>query len=159
MTNGDSPKPNLESVAVVALAAHSFARPLSFEIIRRSTSLILFSSPLATLPKIATEEILLSLKDCLRVETRALNVFVSAILALELLAAWTRTYVVVCRLKSKLPDDGENNTESSSITHQELLLMAQAVVTVTKKGQATIPKKMRERHGIGRKALVEDTEE
>ena len=37
--------------------------------------------------------------------------------------------------------------------------MAQAVVTVTKKGQATIPKKMRERHGIGRKALVEDTEE
>ncbi len=37
--------------------------------------------------------------------------------------------------------------------------MAEAVVTVTKKGQATIPKKMRERHGIGRKALVEDTEE
>jgi antitoxin PrlF len=37
--------------------------------------------------------------------------------------------------------------------------MAQAVVTVTRKGQATIPKKMRERHGIGRKALVEDTEE
>ena len=33
------------------------------------------------------------------------------------------------------------------------------VVTVTKKGQATIPKKMRERHGIGRKVLVEDTEE
>ena len=37
--------------------------------------------------------------------------------------------------------------------------MAEAIVTVTKKGQATIPKKMRERHGIGRKALVEDTEE
>ncbi|MDG6914122.1 MAG: AbrB/MazE/SpoVT family DNA-binding domain-containing protein [Nitrososphaerota archaeon] len=37
--------------------------------------------------------------------------------------------------------------------------MAEAVVTVTRKGQATIPKKMRERHGIGRKALVEDTEE
>jgi bifunctional DNA-binding transcriptional regulator/antitoxin component of YhaV-PrlF toxin-antitoxin module len=37
--------------------------------------------------------------------------------------------------------------------------MAEMVVTVTKKGQATIPKKMRERHRIGRKALVEDTEE
>lgn len=37
--------------------------------------------------------------------------------------------------------------------------MAEAVVTVTKKGQATIPKRMRERHGIGRKALAEDTEE
>ena len=37
--------------------------------------------------------------------------------------------------------------------------MAEAVVAVTKKGQATIPKKMRERHGIGRKALVEDTAE
>jgi len=37
--------------------------------------------------------------------------------------------------------------------------MAQVIVTVTKKGQATIPKKMRERHGIGRKALVEDTSE
>ena len=37
--------------------------------------------------------------------------------------------------------------------------MAEMVVTVTKKGQATIPKKMRERHGIGRKVLVEDTEE
>lgn len=37
--------------------------------------------------------------------------------------------------------------------------MSEAVVTVTKKGQATIPKKMREKHGIGRKALVEDTEE
>jgi len=37
--------------------------------------------------------------------------------------------------------------------------MAEAVVTVTKKGKATIPKSMRERHGIGRKDLVEDTEE
>ena len=37
--------------------------------------------------------------------------------------------------------------------------MAEAVVTVTKKGQATIPKSMRERHGFGRRALVEDTEE
>ena len=37
------------------------------------------------------------------------------------------------------------------------ITMAQVIVTVTKKGQATIPKKMRERHGIGRKALVEDT--
>jgi AbrB family looped-hinge helix DNA binding protein len=37
--------------------------------------------------------------------------------------------------------------------------MAEAVVTVTRKGQATIPKRMRERHGIGRKALVEDTDE
>jgi len=37
--------------------------------------------------------------------------------------------------------------------------MTEEVVTVTKKGQATIPKKMRERHGIGRKVLVEDTEE
>lgn len=37
--------------------------------------------------------------------------------------------------------------------------MAEAVVTITKKGQATIPKSMRERHGIGRKALAEDTEE
>ena len=37
--------------------------------------------------------------------------------------------------------------------------MAEAVVTVTKKGHGTIPKRMRERHGIGRKALVEDTEE
>jgi len=37
--------------------------------------------------------------------------------------------------------------------------MAEVVVTVTKKGQATIPKKMRERHGIGKKALVQDTDE
>jgi len=37
--------------------------------------------------------------------------------------------------------------------------MAEVIVTVTRKGQATIPKRMRERHGIGRKALAEDTEE
>jgi bifunctional DNA-binding transcriptional regulator/antitoxin component of YhaV-PrlF toxin-antitoxin module len=35
--------------------------------------------------------------------------------------------------------------------------MAQTVVTVTKKGQATIPKRLREKHHIGRKALVVDT--
>jgi bifunctional DNA-binding transcriptional regulator/antitoxin component of YhaV-PrlF toxin-antitoxin module len=35
--------------------------------------------------------------------------------------------------------------------------MAEAIVTVTKKGQATIPKSMRVRHKIGRKALVIDT--
>lgn len=33
------------------------------------------------------------------------------------------------------------------------------IVTVTSKGQATIPKKMREKHKIGRKALVVDTED
>jgi bifunctional DNA-binding transcriptional regulator/antitoxin component of YhaV-PrlF toxin-antitoxin module len=33
----------------------------------------------------------------------------------------------------------------------------QSIVTVTSKGQATIPKHMRERHKIGRKALVVDT--
>ncbi|NOJ27968.1 MAG: hypothetical protein DA330_08180 [Nitrososphaera sp.] len=32
------------------------------------------------------------------------------------------------------------------------------VVTVTKKGQATIPKNLREKHKIGKKALVVDTE-
>ena len=32
------------------------------------------------------------------------------------------------------------------------------VVTVTKKGQPTIPKAMRERHKIGRKTLVIDTQ-
>lgn len=35
--------------------------------------------------------------------------------------------------------------------------MSNAIVTVTKKGQATIPKAMRDRHKIGRKALVVDT--
>jgi bifunctional DNA-binding transcriptional regulator/antitoxin component of YhaV-PrlF toxin-antitoxin module len=34
----------------------------------------------------------------------------------------------------------------------------QLVVTVTKKGQATIPKSMRERHRIGKKALMVDTD-
>ena len=52
-----------------------------------------------------------------------------------------------------------SNTEPLRVTAPEVLPMAEAVVTVTKKGQATIPKIMRERHGIGRKALVEDTEE
>lgn len=33
------------------------------------------------------------------------------------------------------------------------------VVTVTKKGQATIPKKLREKYGIKKKALVMDTNE
>lgn len=36
--------------------------------------------------------------------------------------------------------------------------MSQAIVTVTKKGQATIPRKMRDKHKIGRKALVIDTD-
>lgn len=35
----------------------------------------------------------------------------------------------------------------------------EAIVTVTKKGQATIPKKLRERHKIGKKVLVIDTEQ
>lgn len=33
------------------------------------------------------------------------------------------------------------------------------VVTVTKKGQATIPKKLRDKYGIGKKALVVPTSE
>lgn len=33
------------------------------------------------------------------------------------------------------------------------------IVTVTKKGQATIPKKLREKHGIRRKVVVVDTED
>jgi AbrB family looped-hinge helix DNA binding protein len=33
------------------------------------------------------------------------------------------------------------------------------IVTVTKKGQATIPKKLREKHKIGKKVLVVDTED
>lgn len=37
--------------------------------------------------------------------------------------------------------------------------MSEAIVTVTKKGQATIPKTMRDRHRIGRKALVLDTKD
>lgn len=37
--------------------------------------------------------------------------------------------------------------------------MIDIVVTVTSKGQATIPKKLRNRHKIGKKALVVDTKE
>ena len=37
--------------------------------------------------------------------------------------------------------------------------MSEAIVTVTKKGQATIPKKLRAKHKIGKKALVIDTKE
>jgi AbrB family looped-hinge helix DNA binding protein len=37
--------------------------------------------------------------------------------------------------------------------------MAETVVTVTKKGQATIPKKLRQKHGIGKKVLAIDTKE
>jgi bifunctional DNA-binding transcriptional regulator/antitoxin component of YhaV-PrlF toxin-antitoxin module len=36
--------------------------------------------------------------------------------------------------------------------------MTQAIVTVTKKGQATIPVRLRRKHKIGRKVLVVDTE-
>ena len=36
--------------------------------------------------------------------------------------------------------------------------MTQAIVTVTKKGQATIPSKLRKKHKIGRKVLVVDTD-
>ncbi|SRR6266571_360057 len=39
------------------------------------------------------------------------------------------------------------------------ITMEEVVSTVTKKGQATIPKAFRERHGIGRKVLVVDTKE
>lgn len=37
--------------------------------------------------------------------------------------------------------------------------MEDSVSTVTEKGQATIPKALREKHGIGRKVLVVDTQE
>jgi len=37
--------------------------------------------------------------------------------------------------------------------------MKEQIVSVTKKGQATIPKEMRERHSIGGKALVVEVEE
>jgi antitoxin PrlF len=33
------------------------------------------------------------------------------------------------------------------------------IVTVTRKGQATIPKEMREKHGVGKKVLVIDVDE
>ncbi len=36
--------------------------------------------------------------------------------------------------------------------------MSEAIVSVTKKGQATIPSKLRKKHGIGRKVLVVDTD-
>ena len=35
--------------------------------------------------------------------------------------------------------------------------MREVISTVTEKGQATIPKALREKHGIGRKVLVVDT--
>jgi antitoxin PrlF len=35
----------------------------------------------------------------------------------------------------------------------------ETIVTVTKKGQATIPKALRKKHHIGRRALVIDTEQ
>lgn len=37
--------------------------------------------------------------------------------------------------------------------------MVDTVVTVTKKGQATIPKELRDKHKIGKKALAVDTKE
>lgn len=37
--------------------------------------------------------------------------------------------------------------------------MVATIVTVTKKGQATIPKKLRKKHRIGRKAIAVDTKE
>lgn len=37
--------------------------------------------------------------------------------------------------------------------------MVETIVTVTKKGQATIPKELRDKHKIGKKALAVDTEE
>ncbi len=36
--------------------------------------------------------------------------------------------------------------------------MTEVVVSVTKKGQATIPSKLRRKHGIGRRVLVVDTQ-
>jgi AbrB family looped-hinge helix DNA binding protein len=36
--------------------------------------------------------------------------------------------------------------------------MVPAIVTVTSKGQATIPSRLRKKHNIGRKVLVIDTE-
>lgn len=37
--------------------------------------------------------------------------------------------------------------------------MVETIVTVTKKGQATIPKDLREKHKIGKKVLAIDTKE
>jgi AbrB family looped-hinge helix DNA binding protein len=39
-----------------------------------------------------------------------------------------------------------------------ITILTQAIVTVTKKGQATIPSQLRKKHKIGRKVLVIDTE-
>jgi antitoxin PrlF len=39
------------------------------------------------------------------------------------------------------------------------MVMNARIVTVTRKGQATIPKEMREKHGVGKKVLVVDLEE
>lgn len=52
-----------------------------------------------------------------------------------------------------------SNTRRLKYYQQYGITMSQVIVTVTKKGQATIPKKMREKHRIGRRALVEDTSE
>lgn len=50
--------------------------------------------------------------------------------------------------------------EYSCITNNKVLLtMTDVVITVTKKGQATIPKELREKHKIGKKVLVVDTKE
>jgi bifunctional DNA-binding transcriptional regulator/antitoxin component of YhaV-PrlF toxin-antitoxin module len=40
-----------------------------------------------------------------------------------------------------------------------LLVMVETIVTVTKKGQATIPKELRDEHKIGKKAIAVDTKE
>ncbi len=37
--------------------------------------------------------------------------------------------------------------------------MVEIIVTVTKKGQATIPKQLRDKHKIGKKALAVDTKD
>ncbi|MGI0004309.1 MAG: AbrB/MazE/SpoVT family DNA-binding domain-containing protein [Candidatus Nitrosotenuis sp.] len=37
--------------------------------------------------------------------------------------------------------------------------MTPTIITVTKKGQATLPKSLREKHKIGKKAFAVDTEE
>ncbi|MFY9301444.1 MAG: AbrB/MazE/SpoVT family DNA-binding domain-containing protein [Candidatus Nitrosotenuis sp.] len=37
--------------------------------------------------------------------------------------------------------------------------MTETIITVTKKGQATIPKSLREKHKIGKKAIAVDTKD
>jgi bifunctional DNA-binding transcriptional regulator/antitoxin component of YhaV-PrlF toxin-antitoxin module len=37
--------------------------------------------------------------------------------------------------------------------------MTETIITVTKKGQATIPKNLREKHKIGKKAIAVDTKD